>query len=49
MMNIFISPAKSDPNPKDPVQSVAEKGRQNMGILVAWQPSGGIIAGTDFT
>ena len=27
MMNPFVSPAKSDPNPKDPVQSVAEKGR----------------------
>lgn len=48
-MNVFISPAKSDPNPKDPVQSVAEKGRENMESLVAWQPFGGIIAGTDVT
>jgi hypothetical protein len=47
MMNIHISPAKSDPNPKDPVQSIAEKGRLNMGSSVAWQPNGGIIAGTD--
>ena len=47
MMNPFVSPAKSDPNPKDPVQSVAEKGRPNMGPSVAWQPIGGIIAGTD--
>lgn len=47
MMNPFVSPSKSDPDPKGLVQSVAEKGRKNMGSSVAWQPSGGIIAGTD--
>jgi hypothetical protein len=47
MMNIHISPSKSDTDPKGPVQSVAEKGRKTMGSPVSWQPSGGIIAGTD--
>jgi elongator complex protein 1 len=47
MMNPFISPSKSDTDPKGHVQSVAEKGRKNMGPSVAWQPAGGIIAGTD--
>ncbi len=46
-MNTFVSPSKSDINPKAPVQSVAEKGRPNMGSSVAWQPAGGIIAGTE--
>lgn len=46
-MNIHISPSKSDTDPKGPVQSVAEKGRKTMGSPVSWQPSGGIIAGTD--
>lgn len=46
-MNPFISPSKSDVDPKGPVQSVAEKGRKNMGPAVTWQPSGGIIAGSD--
>lgn len=47
MMNTFVSPSHSDVDPKGPVQSVAEKGRKNMGSSVAWQPNGGIIAGTD--
>lgn len=46
-MNTFVSPSKSDLDPKAPVQSVAEKGRITMGSCVAWQPTGGIIAGTE--
>jgi len=48
MMGTFISPAKSDPNDDGLVQSVSEKGRNAMNHLVAWQPSGGIIAGSDY-
>jgi hypothetical protein len=48
MLGVFISPAKSDPDSIGLVQSVSEKGRTNMSHLVAWQPSGGIIAGSDF-
>ena len=47
MMNPFVSPSQSDTDPKGPVQSVAEKGRKYMSSLVAWQPAGGLIAGTD--
>jgi len=47
MMNPFISPSKSDTDPKGLVQSVAERGRKNMGSVVAWQPAGGTIAGSD--
>jgi len=46
-MNSFISPSKSDTDPKGLVQSVAEKGRKDMSPCVAWQPNGGIIAGSD--
>ncbi len=48
MMNTFISAARSDPNEDGLVQSVSEKGRKNIKSLVAWQPSGSIIAGVDF-
>lgn len=48
MMGIFRSASKSDPNEDGPVQSVSEKSRPNMNHLVAWQPSGGLIAGSDF-
>lgn len=47
MMKTFVSPSKSDTDPKGPVQSVAQKGKKGMSSLVAWQPSGGIIAGND--
>lgn len=47
-MNTFISPAKSDPNADGLVQSVSEKGKKAMSPLVAWQPSGSIVAGVDF-
>jgi hypothetical protein len=47
MMNTFISPAKSDPNADGLVQSVSEKGKKAMSALVAWQPSGSIVAGSD--
>ncbi len=47
MMVTFISPSKSDPNEDGLVQSVSEKGRENMGGLAAYQPSGSIVAGTD--
>lgn len=46
MMIIMISPVKSDPD-GGLVQSVSEKGRNNMSHVVAWQPSGGIIVGSD--
>ena len=46
-MTTFISPSKSDPNEDGLVQSVSEKGRKNMGKLVAWQPNASIVAGTD--
>lgn len=48
MMATFISPSKSDPNEDGLVQSVSEKGREKMSVLVAYQPSGSIIAGTDY-
>lgn len=48
MLGIFRSPSKSDIEPEGVVQSVSEKSRVNMGSYVAWQPNGGIIAGTDF-
>jgi hypothetical protein len=47
MMNTFISPAKSDPTADGLVQSVSERGKQTMNGLVAWQPSGSIVAGVD--
>lgn len=46
MLNVFKSPAKSDKDEKGLVQSVSE-GAKNMGELVSWMPSGGIIAGYD--
>lgn len=48
MMGIFRSPSLSDPDPEGLVQSVSEKSRANMNQLVSWQPSGGIVAGSDF-
>lgn len=48
MMVTFISPSKSDLNEDGLVQSVSEKGREKMSRFVAYQPSGSIIAGTDF-
>lgn len=48
MLGIFRSPSLSDPDPQGLVQSVSEKSRDNMGPLVSWQPSGGLIAGVDF-
>jgi hypothetical protein len=48
MIGIFRSPSVSDSTTEGLVQSVSEKSRMNMGSLVAWQPSGGIIAGCDF-
>ena len=47
MMSTFISPSKSDPEEDGLVQSVSEKGRKNMSGLVAWQPSGSMVAGVD--
>ena len=48
MMGIFRSPSLSDPDPEGLVQSVSEKSRENMSRLASWQPSGGIIAGSDY-
>lgn len=48
MMGTFISPAKSDPKQDGLVQSVSEKGKKQFLSLVAWQPSGSIVAGVDF-
>ena len=48
MMGTFISPSKSDPNEDGLVQSVSEKGRKKMSGLVAWQPSGSMVAGVDY-
>lgn len=48
MMATFISPAKSDPKDDGLVQSVSEKAKKNMLGLVAWQPSGSIVAGADY-
>ena len=48
MMNTFISPSKSDPSEEGLVQSVSERGREKMSGLVAWQPSGSIVAGSDY-
>ena len=48
MLGIFRTPSLSDPDPEGLVQSVSEKSRDNMSKLVSWQPSGGIIAGSDF-
>lgn len=48
MMSTFISPARSDPKEEGLVQSVSEKGKNNMFGLVSWQPSGGVIAGVDY-
>lgn len=48
MLNIFRSPSKSDVEAEGLVQSVSEKSRLSMTGLVAWQPSGGIIAGADY-
>lgn len=47
-MTTFISPSKSDPNENGHVQSVSEKGKSKFRHLVAWQPSGGVIAGVDY-
>lgn len=48
MMVTFVSASKSDPIEDGLVQSVSEKGRVKMSHLVAWQPSGSIVAGGDF-
>lgn len=47
-MNTHISPAKSDTNADGLVQSVSEKGKKAMSGIVAWQPSGSIVAGVDY-
>lgn len=46
-LNVFKSPAASDPDEKGLVQSVSDKPVARMGKLVAWMPSGAIIAGFD--
>ena len=48
MLGMFRSPSPSEPDPNGLVQSVSEKSRPEMGAPVAWQPSGGLIAGCDF-
>lgn len=47
-MTTFISPSKSDPNENGFVQSVSEKGKSKFNHLVAWQPSGSVIAGAEY-
>jgi hypothetical protein len=47
MMVSFISPSKSDQSADGLVQSVSEKGRKAMEGVIAWQPSGSIVAGVD--
>lgn len=46
MLATFRSPAKSDPQ-GGLVQSVSERGSPALSQLVAWQPSGSLVAGTD--
>lgn len=46
-LSVFKSPAASDTDDKGLVQSVSEKAVARMSKLVAWMPSGAIIAGSD--